>query len=112
MPDKRSSTEAPTWLLVAPDTDLPPEWAERAIELLALPLVPREVTVLIERKRVHHTADPHFLHMVAQGLATRDIARALDITDRSVYRRLAALRGEFAVDTNAELTAQLARRGF
>lgn len=102
----------PTWVLLPPGTELPTEWTERAVPLLLIPLLPAEVASVIERKRRQEPGDPLFLGLVARGRAARDIARQLDITDRSVYRRLAALRDDFGVVTNAELAAELARRGF
>lgn len=99
-------------MLVPAGTDVPLEWAERAVPILLVPLSPADVTALIEGKREHAPGDPLFFGLVARGRTARDIARRLDITDRSVYRRLAALRDDFGVSTNAELAAELARRGF
>ncbi len=99
-------------MLIPVGTDVPAEWAERAVQMLLVPLLPGEVSSLIEGKRQQAPGDPLFLELVARGRAAQDIARQLDITDRSVYRRLAALRDDFRVATNAELAAELARRGF
>ena len=110
---QQTEPQGPTWLVVAPGTDLPAEWLERAIHVLLVALAPPEVAALVERKtRLSAGADPAFLQLVARGLSAIAIARRLGTTDRSVYRRMAALRDEFGVATNAELTAELARRGF
>lgn len=102
----------PTWLIVPPTIELPAAWSARTITVRLLALAPTEVAELIERKGTQRDRDPPFLQLVARGLPARDIARRLRITDRSVYRRLAGLRDEFEVETNAELAAVLARQGF
>lgn len=100
------------WMLVPPDTQLPEDWTRRATHVLLISLRPSEIGLLIERKGDVSDLDASFLMLVSRGLPAQQIAREVGITDRSVYRRLSKLRHEFGVATNAELTAELARRGF
>lgn len=97
------------WLLTPDDADLPAEWRERGTPMTLVPLTPDEL-----RRAAGATGDPgtEFLRLVARGLPAYEIAKTARLTSRTVYRRLAHLRERFGVATNAELCAELARRGF
>ena len=55
--------------------------------------------------------DEEFLRLVASGHPTRDIARLLGLSRRTVERRIADLRERFEVETTPQLVALLTRRG-
>lgn len=102
------------WLFVAAGA-VPPEWQDRAIEVALVPLLPQEAAAILTDRTTAPTieeGDMPLVRLVARGKSGTEIARHLGMSPRSVYRRLARLRGLFNVDSSAELASELARRGF
>ncbi len=65
---------------------------------------PRRSTVLSERERA-------VLRLVADGLATKQIARQLGITERTVKFHVSSIMNKLGADTRAQAVAEAARRG-
>lgn len=102
------------WVLVNLDA-LPDRWKGRAVPLALVGLLPDEARQFIkgEIPRVRLARDDEELaRLAARGVGVDDIASALHLTSRSVYRRLARLRREFDARTNAELASRLTKYGF
>lgn len=102
------------WVLVNLEA-LPDRWKGRAVPLALVGLLPEEARQFIkgEIPRVKLDRDDEELaRLAARGVAVDDIASALHLTSRSVYRRLARLRRQFEARTNAELASRLTKYGF
>lgn len=102
------------WVLVNLDA-LPDRWKGRAVPLALVGLLPEEARQFIkgEVPRVSIARDDEELaRLAARGVGVDDIASALHLTSRSVYRRLARLRRQFDARTNAELASRLTKYGF
>ena len=102
------------WLLV-PEDALPERWAARAIPLSLVRLLPEESEQLLERgvtSPAMSTEEEGLARLVASGMGAPDIAQALHMTPRSVYRRLARMRKRFGARNSTELAAMLAKQGF
>ena len=113
-PGTTLGTHAQAWLFVRPDA-VPAQWRDRAVSMSLVPLLPSEASALLQGRAIAPDVDPvveAVAGLVARGLTVRAIARQLDISSRSVDRYLARLRERFDVGSTAELTAELARRGF
>lgn len=65
---------------------------------------PRGSTTLSERERT-------VLRLVADGLATKQIARELGITDRTVKFHISSIMNKLGAGTRAQAVAEAARRG-
>jgi DNA-binding CsgD family transcriptional regulator len=57
-------------------------------------------------------ADENLARLTARGLTVSAMAGRLNLSARSVNRRLARLRERLGVASTAELAVELARRGF
>lgn len=78
-----------------------------------VPLTPPEVGDLLSGVPVaSQVRDLPLLRLVAEGLPVNQIARRLDVSPRTVYRRVARLKAQFDLMTLHDLAAELARRGF
>ncbi len=75
-----------------------------AAKVLAQVRSPRRSTVLSERERA-------VLRLVADGLATKQIARQLGITERTVKFHVSSIMNKLGADTRAQAVAEAARRG-
>ena len=94
-------------------SQVPEEWQGRATLTACIRLLPDEVAAIAGRANgIQGPDDAEFLSLVASGLSAEAIARRVHSAPRSVYRRLARLRGHFGVETTAELVAELSRRGY
>lgn len=96
-------------------TEIPERWRERAVPLWLLPLSPDESDALLEESRVTLTLPPpdaQIARLLAEGLAVDAIAKRLELSPRTVHRRLAALREQFGTASTVELALLLAKRGF
>lgn len=104
---------ATSWLFVSPNA-LPDRWRDRAVPLFLVPLLPGESTDLLEGQNLDRLSldDEIALRLLATGADAQRIAKELHVTVRTVYRKLARLRGTFGVETTTELAAALAARGF
>jgi DNA-binding CsgD family transcriptional regulator len=92
---------------------VPEEWQARATLSACVRLLPDEVAAIVGRADgIQGPDDAEFLSLVASGLSAESIARRVHSAPRSVYRRLARLRGHFGVETTTELVAELSRRGY
>ncbi len=110
----RNDTSDRLWVLVNLEA-LPDRWKGRAVPLALVGLLPEEARQFIrgELPRVKLDRDDEELaRLAARGVAVDDIASALHLTSRSVYRRLARLRRQFEARTNAELASRLTKFGF
>jgi DNA-binding CsgD family transcriptional regulator len=106
--------EPGAWLFVAPNA-VPQRWSHRAIPMSLIPLDRDELAeMLIEGSAspVLDDTDLEIVRLVARGITARRTARMIGISERSVHRRLAALRARYEAQSNAELVAELGRRGF
>ena len=102
------------WILI-PDKSLPERWADRAVSLALVRLLPEESERLLatgETGPSLHPEEEQLARLAARGMGAEDIARTLHMTPRSVYRRLARLRKRFGATSRAELAAVLAKHGF
>jgi DNA-binding NarL/FixJ family response regulator len=102
------------WLLV-PEDALPDRWAMRAIRLSLVRLLPEESEQLLEQgvtSPALSAEEEGLARLVALGMGAPDIAEALHMTPRSVYRRLARMRKRFGARNSTELAAMLAKQGF
>jgi DNA-binding NarL/FixJ family response regulator len=101
------------WLLVDPAV-LPQAWQDRAIPMALVPLLPEELADHLSP--THRTPlsrqEASLLELVVRGLSKQRMARELNISLRTLDRRLRALREHFAVHSLTELAAAGARRGF
>lgn len=114
-PAAANATDLPVgWVLLRADS-LPAGWQQRAQDYKVVPLLPTEVDSVLEGGSTEMQADAEdlrLIRLVAAGRTVNEIADDLWLHPRTVQRRIAELRERFSVDTKAELTAALARRGF
>lgn len=75
-----------------------------AAKVLSQVRSPRRSTVLSERERA-------VLRLVADGLATKQIAQQLRITERTVKFHVTSIMNKLGADTRAQAVAEAARRG-
>jgi DNA-binding CsgD family transcriptional regulator len=107
---RRSPDHGPTaWILIS-DDETPEEWRRRARPVNLVALLPEEVAGLLGNAEPDQ--DDELLRLVARGSTTEQIARALDLSRRTVERHLARLRERYDQPTTAALSSFLARRGF
>ena len=101
------------WVLMDA-SEVPEDWRDRARPLWLVPMLASEAGRLLRERSTEplNQEDPEFLRQVAQGVPAPVMARRLGLSTRSVHRRLARLRNEMGLDSTAELSATLARRGF
>ena len=106
--------EVPGWVILSPRA-LPDAWRSRAIPMVLVPLTPLEASELLSDAPVEQAiaaADLSLVQLVARGYSAAEVARSLDVSERTVYRHVARLSDEFGVSTIQELATELARRGF
>lgn len=108
MADERNDL---VWIAVDPSA-VPEGWKERALSVALLPMLPGEASRVLETLVPLGHEDPTFLSLVARGASPRSIARELGLSIRSVHRRTARLKELLGVESSAQLSASLARRGF
>lgn len=102
-------------LVILPANAIPPGWESRASPMVLLGLLPDEAQALIAGGPVTSQLPPEDVALVrhaAAGRTAREIADALFITQRMVYRRLARLRQRYGVSSSAELASLLTGSGF
>lgn len=102
------------WVMVPPDV-LPRTWQRRAAIVALVPLLPAEAARVLSEGSATPQLAPELATVasdVAQGRTTAAIAKREGLSLRAVQYRLAKLRDAFGVRTQAELVAELARRGF
>ncbi len=113
--DERASEKSPAaWVFLNPAA-VPDRWAARAVPMAMVALTAEESLRLLDDAPVEQdplAQDADLMRLVARGLSAEVIARRLGIAPRSVYRRLARLRGAFGAASTVELATELARRGF
>jgi DNA-binding CsgD family transcriptional regulator len=110
----QSNGEVPGWVILSPDA-VPHSWRSRAVPMMLVPLGVSEAGQLLAEVPVEQgiaDADLPLIHLVAKGHTAAEIARALDLSTRTVYRHITRLRTELGVATMEELATELARRGF
>jgi two-component system invasion response regulator UvrY len=110
----RKDAEGPVFVFMPPDA-VPQGWAERAVTLSLIPLTPEEAQDLMKPQPLFPLLDRselELLRLVAAGRYVEEIADALSMAPRTVFRRLAQLRRRFGVSSTAELALVLARAGF
>ena len=108
-PRSTGNPEPLAWVLIA-GQEIPEEWRSRARQVSLVPLLPEELSGLLEDRDPDGEDD--LLHLVAQGSTTEQIAQSLELSRRTVERHLARLRDRFGQPTTAALSSFLARRGF
>ena len=102
------------WVIL-PDEAVPARWRGRAIAMSLVPLLPEEARqVLAGGQTIPSVSEKEeaVARLAARGLTVDAIARQLDVSVRTVNRRLAKLRQLLGVSSTAQLAAELARRGF
>jgi DNA-binding NarL/FixJ family response regulator len=80
-----------------------------------VPLTAEEAHQLLSEMPVEPTItadDLDLIRLVAKGHTATEIARALNLSTRTVYRYVARLRTDFSVSSMEALATELARRGF
>ena len=110
--DGRRAVEG--WLFIDPEA-LPDRWRDRAVTVSLVPLLPGEMSELVDDEGdgfIPQPGDIELIKLVAQGMSAHEMARRLGIATRSVHRRLARLRDRMGVQTTPQLAAEFARRGF
>ncbi len=110
-----TAAESAGWLFVR-SSDVPEPLRDRAVAMSMVPLYPGELTALLDPAR-RAPAPPdertaRLIALVAQGLPKRQVARELQMPDRTLDRRLQQLRVRFGAATYPELAALLVQRGF
>lgn len=115
MSRKEQSTEVvPGWVILSPGA-VPEPWRSRAIPMVLVPMTPSEANAVLSGVPVEQELAPRdlpLIHLIARGHSAAEIARALNVSHRTVNRHIARLREEFAVSTIQQLATELARRGF
>jgi DNA-binding NarL/FixJ family response regulator len=115
MEEERDLTEsAETWLLIESD-DVPEQWSRRSMRITVIRLAPDEARRVLSNDHATPLIGPdheELAHLVARGLSVSEMSAQLHLTPRSVYRRLAHLRGMFGVATLSELATKLSRLGY
>jgi DNA-binding CsgD family transcriptional regulator len=101
------------WLLLHPAA-VPEAWLSRATPAVLLALHPSEATAMLrtaalEAAAAEPSVEERLRDLVAQGVPKARIAAALNISPRTLDRRLRLLRERFGARTLPELTAILAR---
>lgn len=112
--EDQPNRQVPGWVIVDPDA-VPDGWRARAVPMMLVPLTPKETDQLLAGEPVESAIladDLPLVRHIARGHTAAEIARALNLSTRTVYRRVTRLRHEFAVPTMEELATELARRGF
>lgn len=114
--DARETCDLAGWLFLTPEA-VPEHWQERAVAVAFIPLFGHELDSVVARPgatvgKKRSSADPSLVALVAKGLTKQQLARELNVSIRTVDRRLAVLRAEFGAQTLPELTGMLARLGF
>ncbi len=101
------------WLFLTPGA-VPSKWQERAVPMSLVPLDPAEAAAILDPESGPRLAglDLAVATHVARGRSAPQISRALEIAERTVYRRLERLRKEFHVSSTQELATKLSRMGF
>jgi DNA-binding NarL/FixJ family response regulator len=92
--------------------------AIRAVEAGGSHLAPRVASTVLAQVKGARTRAPELsprerevLHLVADGLPTKQIARALNITERTVKFHVASLMRKLDADNRAQMVAVAAQRG-
>lgn len=118
MPAETNRAGRPTppvvWLFMESEL-IPDRWRGRMVEGALVPLLPEEASRLLAEGRTESGMDPaeeRLVELVASGGSPSRIAAELDISRRTLERRLRRLRRRFGVRSTAELAAFLSRRGF
>lgn len=102
------------WLFLHPSA-VPERWAERAVDVAMVPLLPEEAANILDEGTTEPATDPSdeaLLKLVAGGRSIASIARELGIGDRTVDRRLERIRTRYGIGSKAEMAAFFAERGF
>jgi len=99
------------WLLLAPES-LPDAWRGRSVPLAGVWLHPDEIAALAtgDDAATPERSDRDLVPLVLQGLPHDDIARVLNVSVRTLQRRLARLRARVGARSQAELVTILAHR--
>lgn len=98
------------WVLLDA-SDVPEPWRGRGRPLVLVHLFPDEAETMLRGEPVQSPIAPRdaeLARLVALGRSGSDIARELGLSQRTVERRLSALRRQFELDTKSELAAFLA----
>ena len=107
--------DVPTAWILLENGALPDEWAARSRQVQMVALTPEETAQVLQHKQLAHSLPPDdekLLRLCAQGLSAPQIARRLDMSERTVERRLERLRKRFDVETTPALVSLLARSGW
>ena len=110
----RKEQEVPGWVILSANA-VPEAWRSRGIPMVLVPMTVTEANALLSDAPVEQdisSRDLPLVHLVARGHSAAEIARALNVSHRTVNRHVARLSEEFAVSTIQELATELARRGF
>lgn len=110
------------WLLMAPQ-DVPQRWANRAQEMLLVPLSPEEAVLLMDRPEDGQEAlaaggwnsltpaEAKVVNLAADGLTNPEIGARLYVSPRTVSTHLVHAFRKLGVSSRVELAALVARRG-
>jgi DNA-binding NarL/FixJ family response regulator len=102
------------WLFLHPSA-VPERWANRAVTVAMVPLLPDEAVNVLEdgtTRPLVEPSDESLIRLVAKGKAIATIARELGIGARTVDRRLDRIRTRYGIGSKAEMAAFFAERGF
>lgn len=113
--DPRADPGPPKPLLICRPEDVPEQLAARAVPMVLIPLLPDELGHTLGLAHIVPGVDPEdepFLRLAARGRAPTVIARELNLSVRTVQRRLVRLCRRFGLESRAELAGFLAERGF
>lgn len=102
------------WIFLRADS-VPDDWRDRAQPAVFVPLLPEELSRILDGRPATQTLEPrdrHIATLFAQGRTAATIAGELHLSTRTVERRLAVLCDQLAVSSTRELALVLAERGF
>lgn len=100
------------WLLVDRDA-IPTRFDGRVIDLGLVPMLPSEVASFLRHVPDRDQREERTLAaLVAQRVPAAQIAERLQVSRRTAYRRIDALKKSVGATTYGELAASLRERGF
>lgn len=103
------------WLMFVDSDSVPESWRERVRPISGVRLLDEEVQLIGVGAEWGTQLDPQDLQLavlVARGTPVGVMAKRLEMSIRTVQRRLSGLRKQFGVTSTVELAGRLAERGF
>jgi DNA-binding NarL/FixJ family response regulator len=106
--------ETTAWIVLA-GPDAPPQWQDRAVPAVLIPLLPSEFAQFKAGRRVEprlSSTDERIASLLAAGASQSRIAQVVGLSLRTVQRRVGFLKRSFGVQTAQQLAHRLAAIGF